>query len=66
MRGVGSFYGATHRIGLDYFEVGFFFVLGVVIGGDLWIEDLDIENMCMIRFVFSRLGIEVREELKDG
>lgn len=66
VRGVGSLHGATHRIGPDYLEVGSFLALGAVTGGDLWIEDPDIENMRMIRLVFSRLGIEAREELKDG
>lgn len=66
IKGVAGLSGAAHRIGPDYLEVGSFLSLGAVTDGDLWIEDPDIENMRMIRLVFSRLGIEVREEAKDG
>lgn len=66
IRGGHALHGATHRIGPDYLEVGSFLALSAVTGGDVWIEDPDIANMRMIRLVFSRLGIEAREETKEG
>lgn len=66
IRGGRTLHGTTHRIGPDYLEVGSFLALSAVTGGDVWIEDPDIASMRMIRLVFSRLGIEAREEMKDG
>ena len=60
--GVESLKGAPHRIGPDYLEVGSFIALAAVTGGEILIEDADLENMRMIRLVFSRLGIETRAE----
>lgn len=60
--GVESLKGAPHRIGPDYLEIGSFIALAAVTGGELLIEDADLENLRMIRLVFSRLGIETRAE----
>ncbi len=62
IQGVDSLKGAPHRIGPDYLEVGSFISLAAVTGGELEIEDADLENLRMIRLVFSRLGIETRAE----
>lgn len=62
INGVESLKGAPHRIGPDYLEVGSFIALAAVTGGELLIEDADLENLRMIRLVFSRLGIETRAE----
>lgn len=65
IQGVEKLKGAPHRIGPDYLEVGSFISLAAVTGGELFIEDADLENLRMIRLVFSRLGIETRVE-NDG
>lgn len=62
VQGVSSLHGAEHRIGPDYLEVGSFIALAAVTRGDLLIEDADLDNLRMIRLVFSRLGIETRPE----
>ncbi|MDX1961463.1 MAG: UDP-N-acetylglucosamine 1-carboxyvinyltransferase [Leptospiraceae bacterium] len=49
-----------HKIGSDYLEVGSFISLGAVTGGEIFIEDVNPEDMRMIRMVYSRLGIEIR------
>ncbi|TGK18167.1 UDP-N-acetylglucosamine 1-carboxyvinyltransferase [Leptospira fluminis] len=53
-----------HRIGSDYLEVGSFISLAAVTGGEIFIRDVDLEDIRMIRMVYSRLGIEVRPQ--DG
>ncbi|EQA34795.1 UDP-N-acetylglucosamine 1-carboxyvinyltransferase [Leptospira inadai serovar Lyme str. 10] len=53
-----------HRIGSDYLEVGSFISLAAVTGGEIFIPDVDLEDIRMIRMVYSRLGIEVRPQ--DG
>lgn len=53
-----------HRIGSDYLEVGSFISLAAVTKGELFIEDVNLEDIRMIRMVYSRLGIEVRPQ--DG
>ena len=62
IEGVSSLHGTKHRIGPDYLEVGSFISLAAVTGGELLIEDADLDNLRMIRMVFSRLGIETRPE----
>ncbi|HMW61593.1 MAG TPA: UDP-N-acetylglucosamine 1-carboxyvinyltransferase [Leptospiraceae bacterium] len=62
IHGVSSLRGTSHRIGPDYLEVGSFISLAAVTRGELLIEDADLENLRMIRLVFSRLGIETRPE----
>lgn len=62
VHGVSSLHGAEHRIGPDYLEVGSFIALAAVTRGELLIEDADLDNLRMIRLIFSRLGIETRPE----
>lgn len=48
------------RISSDYLEVGSFISLAAVTGGELHIQDVNLEDIRMIRMVYSKLGIEVR------
>ncbi|MEM7184016.1 MAG: UDP-N-acetylglucosamine 1-carboxyvinyltransferase [Spirochaetota bacterium] len=50
-----------YRIGSDYLEIGSFISLAAVTSGELYIRDVDLEDIRMIRMVYSRLGIEVRK-----
>ncbi len=50
----------THRIGSDYLEIVSFISLAAVTGGEILIRDVHLEDIRMIRMVYSRLGIEVR------
>ena len=50
-----------HRIGSDYLEVGSFISLAAVTHGEILITDVDPEDIRMIRMVYSRLGIEIRQ-----
>lgn len=52
--------GLRHRIGSDYLEIGSFISLAAVTGGEIHITDVNLEDIRMIRMVYSRLGIEVR------
>jgi UDP-N-acetylglucosamine 1-carboxyvinyltransferase len=56
--------GFVHRIGSDYLEVGSFISLAAVTGGELFINDVNTQDVRMIRMVYSRLGIEVRLQEK--
>lgn len=51
-----------HRLGSDYLEVGSFISLAALTRGELFIEDVNLEDIRMIRMVYSRLGIEVRPQ----
>lgn len=60
IQGVKSLSGTTKKIGSDYLEVGSFISLAAVTGGEILIEDVNLEDLRMILLVFSRLGIETR------
>ncbi|MCC5816397.1 MAG: UDP-N-acetylglucosamine 1-carboxyvinyltransferase [Leptospira sp.] len=49
-----------HRIGSDYLEIGSFISLAALTKGELFIEDVNLDDIRMIRMVYSRLGIEIR------
>jgi UDP-N-acetylglucosamine 1-carboxyvinyltransferase len=66
IHGVEKLTTTEHRIGPDYLEVGSFISLAAVTKGELIIEEPDIENLRMIRMIFSRLGILTREEKENG
>jgi UDP-N-acetylglucosamine 1-carboxyvinyltransferase len=66
IHGVEKLTTTEHRIGSDYLEVGSFISLAAVTKGELIIEEPDIENLRMIRMIFSRLGILTREEKENG
>jgi UDP-N-acetylglucosamine 1-carboxyvinyltransferase len=54
--------GVTHTLGCDYLEVGSFISLAAVTGGELFVEDVNLEDLRMIRLIFQRLGIETRAQ----
>lgn len=58
--GVSSLHGATHTVGPDYLEAGSFISAAAVTGGEVLIKNPDLQNLRMIRLVFSRLGVETR------
>ncbi len=60
--GVERLGGVQHRIGPDYLEIGSFMGLAAVTGGELVIEDVEPDDLRMVRMVFERLG--VRSELR--
>ncbi len=49
-----------HIISSDYLEVGSFISLAAVTKGEILIKDVNLEDIRMIRLVYSRLGIEIR------
>lgn len=53
--------GIHYRIGSDYLEIGSFISLAAVTGGELYIHDVQLADIRMMRMVYSRLGIEVRK-----
>jgi len=66
IQGIEKLKGTEHRIGPDYLEVGSFISLAAVTKGELVIEEPDLQNLRMIRMVFSRLGILTRSEKEKG
>lgn len=65
IQGVDRLHTATHRIAPDYLEVGSFISLAAVTGGELLIKNAGVENLRMIRMIFSKLGIETRPQDDD-
>ena len=55
----------VHKIGTDYLEIGSFISLAAVTSGELFIKNVNREDIRMIRSVYSKLGIEVRQS-EDG
>jgi UDP-N-acetylglucosamine 1-carboxyvinyltransferase len=55
----------VYRLGTDYLEIGSFISLAAVTRGELFIKNVNREDIRMIRTVYSRLGIEVRQS-EDG
>jgi UDP-N-acetylglucosamine 1-carboxyvinyltransferase len=64
IHGVNKLHGAKYQVGPDYLEVGSFIALAAVTGGELIIKNAGIDDLRMIRYVFSRMGIDTRAE--DG
>jgi len=62
IQGVERLHGAEHRIQSDYLEIGSFIGLAAVTHSALRIEQVDPENLRMIRMVFKRLGIHTQME----
>ena len=65
IQGVESLGGGDHRIGSDYLEVGSFIALSAVTGGELRIEEVQKEELRMIRMIFERLGIQTYFEKEE-
>ncbi len=64
VRGVQQLGGGEWRIGPEHIEVASFIGLAAVTGGDVTIEDVEIDDLTPILPVFRRLGVEV--ELQDS
>jgi UDP-N-acetylglucosamine 1-carboxyvinyltransferase len=64
VRGVQALRGGEWRIAPEHIEVASFIGLAAVTGGDVTVDDVDIEDLAPILPVFSRLGVEV--ELRDS
>jgi UDP-N-acetylglucosamine 1-carboxyvinyltransferase len=60
IQGVDALHGAGHEVGPDYLEVGSFISLAAVTGGEILVRNAGLDDLRMIRLVFSRLGIETR------
>lgn len=52
----------SFRISSDYLEVGSFISLAAATKGEIFIQDVNPEDMRMIQMVYSKLGIEFRFE----
>jgi UDP-N-acetylglucosamine 1-carboxyvinyltransferase len=64
VRGVQALGGGEWRIAPEHIEVASFIGLAAVTGGDVTVDDVDIDDLAPILPVFSRLGVEV--ELQDS
>jgi UDP-N-acetylglucosamine 1-carboxyvinyltransferase len=58
VHGVSRLRGARMRLGVDYMEVGSFIGAAAVTGGELLIQNAEVENLRMVRMMFNRLGLE--------
>jgi UDP-N-acetylglucosamine 1-carboxyvinyltransferase len=63
VRGVQQLGGGEWRIAPEHIEVASFIGLAAVTGGDVTVDDVDIDDLAPILPVFRRLGVEV--ELRD-
>jgi UDP-N-acetylglucosamine 1-carboxyvinyltransferase len=64
VRGVQQLGGGEWRIAPEHIEVASFIGLAAVTGGDVTVENVDIEDLVPILPVFKRLGVEV--ELQES
>jgi UDP-N-acetylglucosamine 1-carboxyvinyltransferase len=64
VRGVQQLGGGEWRIAPEHIEVASFIGLAAVTGGDVTVDDVDIDDLAPILPVFKRLGVEV--ELQDS
>jgi UDP-N-acetylglucosamine 1-carboxyvinyltransferase len=64
IRGVSELHSCEHRIMSDHIEIGSFIGLAAVTGGEIVINDVEPQNMRMIRIAYRRLG--VRLEISDN
>jgi UDP-N-acetylglucosamine 1-carboxyvinyltransferase len=59
VRGVQQLSGGEWRVAPEHIEVASFIGLAAVTGGDVTIENVDIDDLAPILPVFARLGVEV-------
>ena len=59
INGVSRLHGTTHTIAPDYMEVGSFICLGAIGGGELEIQDVELNDLRFILKILARLGIKV-------
>ncbi len=60
--GVTSLHEAKHKIGPDFMEVGSFMCLGSMGGGQITIEDIEIDDLRFILKIFQKIGIQFSVE----
>jgi UDP-N-acetylglucosamine 1-carboxyvinyltransferase len=62
VEGVPELRPARHRIGPDHIEIGSFLAIAAMTGGELRIEEVEPDDLRMIRMVFARLGVRIEVE----
>ena len=63
IEGVERLSGGSHRIGSEHIEAASFIGLAAVTGGDVTVEDVELDDLMAILTAFDRLGVSV--ELGD-
>jgi UDP-N-acetylglucosamine 1-carboxyvinyltransferase len=56
---VEGLHGGSWRIIGDHIEVGSFITLAAVTGGEITIRNAEVQHLHMIRYVFSKLGVDM-------
>lgn len=62
VEGVRELRPASHRIGPDHIEIGSFVAIAAMTGGELRIEEVEPNDLRMVRMVFARLGVRMEIE----
>jgi UDP-N-acetylglucosamine 1-carboxyvinyltransferase len=62
VEGVPELHPVRHRIGPDHIEIGSFVAIAAMTGGELRIEEVEPDDLRMIRMVFARLGVRMEVE----
>ncbi|MFW6138812.1 MAG: UDP-N-acetylglucosamine 1-carboxyvinyltransferase [Spirochaetota bacterium] len=57
--GIRELHGGTWKIVGDHIEVGSFISLAAVTGGEILIKDAEVRHLKMIRYCFSKLGVDM-------
>jgi UDP-N-acetylglucosamine 1-carboxyvinyltransferase len=65
IEGVESLHGCEHRILPDMIEVGSFIGLAAITGSEITIRDCSWENLGLIPYTFSKLGIQLEQRGND-
>lgn len=58
IEGVDKLSGAVHKIGADFLEVGSCIVLAAVTNSEITIQNVNPDDLCVIKSTFCKLGIE--------
>lgn len=65
IHGVETLHGTIHRLLPDMIEVGSFIGMAAMTGSDLTLKNVSIENLGILPYSFSRLGIELETRGDD-
>ena len=65
IEGVGHLHGTTHRVLPDMIEIGSFIGMAAMVGDGILIKDVAYEQLGIIPYTFSRLGIQVVRQGDD-
>ena len=57
IEGVEKLSGTDHTIGADFLEVGSYIVIAAVTNSEIMIENVDPDDLCVMRSTFHKLGI---------